>query len=99
NPNEAPLRVRQALPQGQIVREIRHARVVDLITNATNIELRKMMVRGLTHRAHSAASRTAPLASALRVYSSIRRSISGRKCRSKPCTGQAAPSPKAQMVW
>src|SRR5262245_39629838 len=97
-PNEPRRAFGQAIHQGQIIGEIRHARIVDLITNATNIELPKVMVRGLTHGAHSAASRTAPFASALREYSSIRRSISGRKCRSKPCTGQAAPSPKAQMV-
>ena len=29
----------------------------------------------------------------------IRASISGLKCRIRPCTGQAAASPKAQMVW
>ncbi len=51
------------------------------------------------HWSHSAATRTALCRSALRVYSSMRRSISGRKCRSRPCTGQAAPSPNAQMVW
>mgnify|MGYP003694638719 CR=1 FL=1 len=30
---------------------------------------------------------------------SMRASITPRKWRSSPCTGQAAPSPNAQMVW
>src|ERR1700716_1609997 len=32
-------------------------------------------------------------------YSWMRRSISGRKWRMSPCTGQAAPSASAQIVW
>src|SRR5579875_2593303 len=35
----------------------------------------------------------------LAVYWSMRRSISPRKCRMRPCTGQAAASPSAQIVW
>src|SRR5262249_1873887 len=64
--------------QREIVREVRHARIVDLKTNAADIELRNMMIGGLLHDHYSAASRTA-LVSALREYSSMRRSISGRK--------------------
>ena len=33
------------------------------------------------------------------LRSRMRRSISGRKCRIRPWTGQAAASPSAQMVW
>src|SRR5262245_8775238 len=87
----------QTVHQREIVREVRHARIVDLETDAADIELRKMMIGGLLHHRYSAAWRTAPV-SGLRKYSSMRRSISGRKWRSRPCTGQAAPSPKAQMV-
>ena len=47
---------------------------------------------------YSAASSTAPRLVALAVYWSMRFSISGRKLRIRPCTGQAAASPKAQMV-
>ena len=50
------------------------------------------------HLAHSAATETGS-GCGLAVYWSMRLSISGRKWRSSPCTGQAAPSPKAQMVW
>src|SRR6185312_4367613 len=98
-PDEAWRPLRQPVHQRQIVREIGHAPIVDLVTDATDVELCKLMVGWLLHGAYSAASRTAPCESALREYSSMRRSISGRKCRSNPCTGQAAPSPKAQMVW
>src|SRR5262249_4358635 len=92
----------EAVHHRQVIREIRHARILDLVADAPDVELRKMMVWGLLHGHYSAACGTgsrAPRLSALREYSSMRRSISGRKCLSKPCTGHAAPSPKAQMVW
>src|SRR4051794_28689213 len=49
------------------------------------------------HRPHSAATRTGS-GCGFAEYWSIRFSISGVKWRSRPCTGQAAPSPKAQIV-
>src|SRR5689334_6468379 len=104
-PDEARGPFGQAVDQCEIVREVGHARIVDLVADAADIQLRKLRVRGLLHLAYSAAtassgfgSRT-PCESAWRLYSSMRRSISGRKCRSRPWTGQAAPSPNAQIVW
>src|SRR4029077_18267520 len=58
----------------------------------------------LRHRSHSAATicagsrMPASSTSALREYSSMRASISWRKCAIKPWIGQAAASPSAQMV-
>ena len=46
-----------------------------------------------THTHYSAASRAAC------SWLAIRRSSSGRKCLMRPWIGQAAASPKAQMVW
>src|SRR5438445_13504406 len=43
---------------------------------------------------YSAACRAAAVR-----YCSMRRSSSGRKWRIRPCTGQAAPSARAQIVW
>jgi hypothetical protein len=51
----------------------------------------------LGHQLYSAAAATGS-GWGFAVYSLMRRSISGRKWRSRPCTGQAAPSPKAQIV-
>src|SRR5262249_14263933 len=96
--------VREAIHALDIVDELRHSGIIERMTNPRDVELREMMVDGLPYRHHSAASAACgavsrtPWLSALREYSSMRRSISGRKCRNKPCTGQAAPSPKAQMV-
>src|SRR6185437_13560074 len=98
-PDEAGRAFGQPVDQPEVIGEIGHARIVDLVADAADVQLRQMMIRRLLHDPYSAASRTAPCGSALRVYWSMRRSISGRKCRSRPCTGQAAPSPKAQMVW
>src|SRR5580692_4722504 len=98
-PDESGAALGDAVHQGKIIGEIRHARIVDVVANAADIQLRKMMIEWLLHGSYSAATRAAPFASAWRVYSSMRRSISGRKWRSRPCTGHAAPSPKAQMVW
>src|SRR5581483_2819521 len=49
------------------------------------------------HRPYSAATRTGS-GCGFAAYWSMRRSISWLKWRSRPCTGQAAPSPKAQIV-
>src|SRR5690348_2314155 len=96
-PDKAGRAFGQAVHHREVVGEIRHARIADLVSDAADVQLRKLVIGRLLHDPHSAA--TGSCASALREYSSMRRSISGRKCRSSPCTGQAAPSPKAQMVW
>src|SRR5882757_9464816 len=59
----------------------------------------------LRHQVHSAATicagsrMPASSTSAFREYSSIRSSISWRKCAIRPWIGHAAASPSAQMVW
>src|SRR4029077_15422383 len=98
-PDESGAAIGNAVHQSKIVGEIRHARIVDLVANTADIQLREMMVGWLLHGSSSAATRAAPCGSLLRVYSSMRRSTAARKWRSSPCTGHAAPSPKAQMVW
>src|SRR6478609_11613786 len=46
-PDEARRALRQAVHHRQVVGEIRHARVVDLVANATDVQLRKMMIEWL----------------------------------------------------
>src|SRR5215471_10033644 len=96
-PHESFRALGEPVHQGQIVHEVRHARIIDGMTNASDVELRQIELRRVLHRSHSAATRTGS-GCGLAAYWSIRRSISGRKWRSNPWTGHAAPSPKAQMV-
>src|SRR4029077_880420 len=100
-PHKALRALGQSIHEVEIVHEIGHARIVGPIVKPTDVELCE--VARVVHSSYSAASVTGggsktPMVSGLAVYRSIRRSISGRKWRSKPCTGQAAPSPKAQIV-
>src|SRR5580693_6999130 len=78
-PDESGAALGNAVHHGKIVGEIRHTRIVDLVANAADVQLRKMMIGWLLHGSYSAATRAAPCGSALRVYSSMRRSISGLK--------------------
>src|SRR5262249_9086470 len=96
-PHEAFRTLREAVHQRQIVHEIRHARIIDGITNPSDIELRQIELRRVLHRCHSAATCTGS-GCGLAADWSIRRSISRRQWRRNPWTGHAAPSPKAQMV-
>src|SRR4029078_8535124 len=65
----------KAVHHRQVISEIRHARILDIVPDPPDVELRKMMVGQLLHGHHSAAcgtgSRT-PWLVAFREYSSIR---------------------------
>jgi hypothetical protein len=47
-PNEPGAAFGKAVHQCKIVREIRHARIVDHVSNAANVQLRKMMIGWLS---------------------------------------------------
>ena len=49
-PNEAGCPLGEPVHQRQIVREVRHARILDLVANAPNVQLREMMIRWLLQR-------------------------------------------------
>src|SRR5882724_13689352 len=90
------------LEQDRHEAEQRHARLRHLRQRPVSLPPENARLR---HRPHSAATicagsrMPASSISALREYSSMRSSISWRKCAIKPWIGQAAASPSAQMVW
>src|SRR5262245_54193031 len=54
-PNETGRAFGKTVHHRQVVRKIRHTRILDFVADAPDVELRKMMVRRLLHRRHSAA--------------------------------------------
>ncbi len=54
-PDESGAAFGNAVHQCKIVREIRHARVVDLVSNAADVQLRKMMIGWLLQGSYSVA--------------------------------------------
>src|SRR5262249_4022951 len=97
-PNKSRAALGQPVHEREIVDEFRHTRIASLVTQAADIELREVKLCHGLCLCYSAATATGS-GCGFALYSSMRRSISGRKWRSRPCTGQAAPSPNAQMVW
>jgi hypothetical protein len=61
-PNEARRPLGQTVHQREIVREICHAWIVDLVSNAADVQLRKMMIGWLLQRSYSVADERDELA-------------------------------------
>jgi hypothetical protein len=56
-PYEARRTFSQTIYQREIVGEIGHARILDLVSNAADVQLRKMMVVWLFQGSHSVANK------------------------------------------
>lgn len=79
-PDESGAAFGDAVHQGEIVGEIRHARVVEIVSNATEVQLRKMMIGWLLHGFCSVAGMRDEFAPSHRLPGDLRYR-SGQKTR------------------